>query len=460
MQLPKVKKNSAGVVITEPVGWEEQPLETPLFGEDGIPTLNNSILSRLGAAMPVAPAPEAIDAQMPARGPATAPARKNPQAPQAAPEQASAISALMQSLGPQTSPYGNEFGKDAVAEAQARRDQERDAIAFNRASQQILQGAAKRKGGSFTPDNEMLKMSLESAENPLKDMQAQRDLADKELVRSNALIQHKDSVALGDPNSDISKIYRETAAKKLKMALPENVSASQLDKLLPQLKSMVDGEMTEYQRRSLELAEQRLDLGYDKEGRMKDTLNWSKTEKDELSDAQAKDLYAIDNSMGALGEIKELKALNGTGPIEGRIANWRLASGLDDAKMSVFKLKLGRQLANYVKSISGTAASDAERANLELVLPNAKHDDATFIANLLEFQKELKNSRSRLLEAYRRQGKSVESNLSANQGLGGELAKGKTAPKKASGPAPGSVVMVKGKKYRVGANGDDLEEVK
>lgn len=45
--------------------------------------------------------------------------------------------------------------------------------------------------------------------------------------------------AMGNPDSPISKIYREAASKYLDKEIPSQVSAQQLDKLIPQLKSLV-----------------------------------------------------------------------------------------------------------------------------------------------------------------------------------------------------------------------------
>jgi hypothetical protein len=127
-----------------------------------------------------------------------------------------------------------------------------------------------------------------------------------------------------------------------------------------------------------------------------------------LDNKQVDSVYAVDDTIGKLRELEELKPAFDTGPIAGRVAAFRQTVGMDDASRTAFKNKTQRLLASYIKNISGTAASDNERNFLQSILPNANMNDETFLLAAQDFQKELEASKERLLNTYEKQGKVVE----------------------------------------------------
>lgn len=61
-------------------------------------------------------------------------------------------------------------------------------------------------------------------------------------------------------------------------------------------------------------------------------------------------------------------------------------AGMDDPKRAAINTQLGLNLADYIKSISGTAVNENERAFLTSITPNADTDEDTLYENLNAFQ--------------------------------------------------------------------------
>lgn len=351
-------------------------------------------------------------------------------------------------------PYGNELNDAALKAAQADKAKWAGIASMGKGADKILSAATHSKIDSSAMDD-----VIKRGEAGEKDILTRRAGKDKELERQSALIKGELEQEKGNATSFVSQTYREIA-KKLKPGLniPDGVTAAQLETVLPVLKELAKKEMDEYQRVRLEQAWRRLDLGDKTYGLKEKTQNWREKEKGELSDKQVEAVDSLDQTMGVIDEIDELKPAFGTGPLTSRVADFRRATGFDDAKMTAFKQKLGRNLANYIRSMSGLAVTDQERAYLTTLVPNDKLDDAAFLESIKTFRNELERTKSRKLENFRRQGKEgVSAFTDKNVGYKGELSE---PPKqKDSKPSAGSVVTVKGKRYRVADDGDTLEEI-
>lgn len=80
-----------------------------------------------------------------------------------------------------------------------------------------------------------------------------------------------------------------------------------------------------------------------------------------------------------------------------------------DPEYARFAAKVNRNLAELIRSISGTAASDKERANLKTIEMSTDDPDKSFDAKLADSKQRLLEIRDIELEAQRRAGKKVES---------------------------------------------------
>lgn len=162
-----------------------------------------------------------------------------------------------------------------------------------------------------------------------------------------------------------------------------------------------------FRQQEIENAKTRLELEKDREQRLLGQGNVKQDlarEKQSLASqqfalSQEKAAQLSDKQLNNIGEIQNVKnqldsfnldTLNSTGPIEGRIKNLASNMGLStDAKFEDLKAGIGSTLANYIKSMSGTAASDREVARLQSILPSVKDNNLQFITKLNRFKKEL-----------------------------------------------------------------------
>lgn len=86
---------------------------------------------------------------------------------------------------------------------------------------------------------------FKAADQPVKDVENRQDSAMKAIKGQSAQEQLKNEIAKEDPKSDISKIGRQILADAAKQAgspleLPENISLSNMEKLLPGIESMAN----------------------------------------------------------------------------------------------------------------------------------------------------------------------------------------------------------------------------
>jgi hypothetical protein len=208
-----------------------------------------------------------------------------------------------------------------------------------------------------------------------------------------------------DPNSAASVGMRHFAKPmmaKLGIKIPDNMSYNQMAKMSPMLVSMFNSqenreariESAKLQREGMQL--QREQMRQDKKDKMS-----------QPSDKQISGLTDLDNALSALDSIESQKDKFDTGPVS-NVQN-KLAGmiGVDDSKKSAFKAQVGDQLAQYIKSISGAAVSDQERAFLLQNLPTMADNDATFKAKLHIVKSRLQTNKANFMKNLQAQGKSV-----------------------------------------------------
>jgi len=106
-----------------------------------------------------------------------------------------------------------------------------------------------------------------------------------------------------------------------------------------------------------------------------------------------------------LKDIKRRKPKFDTGPIRSRANAAAQLVGQDDPEYTAFKADVNDQLAQYIKNISGAAASDKERAFLSGIQITTNDNDETFMKKLESAIGKVERARNAALEAQRNLGK-------------------------------------------------------
>lgn len=141
----------------------------------------------------------------------------------------------------------------------------------------------------------------------------------------------------------------------------------------------------------------------------KNVTRQEKIEKEQrLGDKQVEAMSGYDKALNSIQSIRAGKSEFDTGPLAGRANALAGMVGIDDPKKSAFRAEVQDQLAQYVKSISGGAVSDSERASLMQNLPNMNDNDATFNAKLDALEKRLQGYKQTELSNLKKQGKNVK----------------------------------------------------
>lgn len=173
--------------------------------------------------------------------PARTPASEVTKAPPAAPIERPVLLRKAQDL------YGDELSDEAIKRAQAARNQTNTLALFGMAGNQIASGLASRSGAQVNPESAVLSEILKRSNQGVEDIQARRAAKDQvvkskaaQLDLQKAQLETNDKAAMSDPKSSISKLYREVASKRLKLDLPDTVSASTMEKIIPLIKREAD----------------------------------------------------------------------------------------------------------------------------------------------------------------------------------------------------------------------------
>jgi hypothetical protein len=164
--------------------------------------------------------------------------------------------------------------------------------------------------------------------------------------------------------------------------------------------------MTEFQRQSLALREKTLELEKGAETRrMKglglsiDKFGLTKDQAAQLSDKQAANLSEIDATIRGLERISTLKKDVNTGPLSSRGQAAMELIGEASPEFTELKSEVEKNVAAYIRAISGAQASELEVARLKRVAPTINDDDETFKNKFAAYEKIIKRSQKSLANA-------------------------------------------------------------
>jgi len=133
-----------------------------------------------------------------------------------------------------------------------------------------------------------------------------------------------------------------------------------------------------------------------------------KEQEARLTPKQISDVTALDNALGVINNIQAEKPKFDTGPVSARQNSLAQMFGMDDAQKSKFKADIQSNVAEYIKSISGAAVSDQERAFLLQNMPTMADNDATFSAKLQLVKDRLERNKDNMLTNMNKSGKNVK----------------------------------------------------
>lgn len=186
--------------------------------------------------------------------------------------------------------------------------------------------------------------------------------------------------------------------------------------LLEQYKALAKaqgGDLTAYQKQSLQLQKDRMDLQREleagRENRSDKNMSLREKQQNRISDKQLDALDSYDQTLNSFARIKELKSKIDTGPIaEKRNAAARLV-GLDDPNVTALRTEILDTLATKIKALSGTAANESEVKRLAVTLPELSNSDEVFNRKLEDAEQRIKEAYEIRKKSYEKQGKDVSS---------------------------------------------------
>lgn len=116
---------------------------------------------------------------------------------------------------------------------------------------------------------------------------------------------------------------------------------------------------------------------------------------------------SYNKALGFLDSIEKDKENIDTGKISSAVSSAREFFGQGDPEVVNFKAKVGQNLVDYIKSISGAAVTNEERSALTKLVPNISQNDQEFMASLQALKEKLLNYRQIEANALRSSGKIV-----------------------------------------------------
>lgn len=271
----------------------------------------------------------------------------------------------------------------------------------------------------------------------IQEFSLDRDLTKAEREDRDDAMKQKMLADSKDPSSDRSKSAQAILVEDFGFdpAKAATLTAEQIEARIPTLKGRLDREFRdreatenralrerEFSERSKDRAESRkfreeearlrreeMALRRDEAKSQKDLVREDKLEKEaRLSDKQIAQVTEFDDALSSIDSIKRQKDEFDTGPVSSAQSKVAGFFGIDDSKKSAFKAQVQDDLARYIKSISGGAVSDQERAFLIENLPTMSDNDETFKAKLDVVEKRLRKNRENFLGNAEKAGKRVD----------------------------------------------------
>jgi len=124
-------------------------------------------------------------------------------------------------------------------EAQARREQGELAAGIMNVGERFIGAGVQAAGGTYTPNAGGANTVKALSSLPLKDLTEDLSMPGTLNTIESGDISMDNEREFNDPKSAMSIIYRDTAKKFLQLNVPETLSAQDLDKLIPSLKSLI-----------------------------------------------------------------------------------------------------------------------------------------------------------------------------------------------------------------------------
>lgn len=283
---------------------------------------------------------------------------------------------------------------DSLSEAQRQRREAIRSANMDRGIDYLLKGYATGKGGQFEVDEVGYKAKIDQAGIPVTEIDEQFKATQSKQKISLDDLKNADAKSLSDPNSSVSKAYRDYA-KTLGANVGNNVPASQLETLRPLIEKQASLEEARMAR-----AENRADRALDRDLRMKELS--AKTD-DDIVKLEKKEVLKEDREIkkenrktreqlnvaetGLEKQLRDLEetqkmfktyskgSIGGTGPLVTIGGATKIASAKTQMLDSAFKGLNLDTMSKLFAGMSRAVDSDAERRAFEAAQPSLSNDD-------------------------------------------------------------------------------------
>jgi len=356
--------------------------------------------------------------------------------------------------------------QDALLRAQGRAEEVSNMGLLAKASRGFLNAGLERAGGKAMEAG-VAEDIMKSANRPVDELNQQIEARKQALGIAESERKDKEAKDLRDPNSDVSKQYRDIA-KQIGVTVQDNIPAAVIK---DQIDLVFKGREADLNRRlkESELALRREDMAAKREDRLS---KGAAQEQKEIAKEDRKIRRDLDEAESSLtSKIQQLKDVKkefedttkgftlGTGPFATLGGTTKFISQ-DLQKLDTKFNQVG--LDEMVKMFSGMSKavdSNAERAKFESTQPSLTLDDDV---NRDLFKTKIEAAES-LLKKTREAKKKYDKYGTFDPSVMRQESKDSQADKQPSSAqgqyTPGSIVNYGGKRYRVGSDGDSLEEI-
>ena len=397
--LPLPNGGLVGQDLTDYIKQDPGPVATTGFNpanpgtsEDSEPSLFSRISDKLRAKQEAGDVGVSGNGSALSRGPASTKSIDSPLTPSASPVEAKKAS----------SPYGDDLNDEALKAQQNTANFLRMAGMLGNAGSTI--GSALSRGAA--KDVAIGDDTIKGADQGVKNLLQRREGKDAESKREKAMLELNDEKAASDPNSDLSKTLREGLKTVIPgLNIPEGTSALQLKNMGFNMGTLVSAKIAADARRDAAL--QRKDDKKATSSLAREKFEENKKDKAKLENSQLKVVNEYDKALSTVDSIINDKSKFDTGKASfgtNAVAAW---IGLDDADKSAFKADVQDNLAAYIKNLSGTAASDKERASLMQNIPSVYDNDKVFEQKAGNLKKRLARLKDVELTNFEKNGKDV-----------------------------------------------------
>lgn len=300
------------------------------------------------------------------------------------------------------SPYGDDLNDEALKSQQNTANFLRMAGMLGNAGSTI--GSALSRGAA--KDVAIGDDTIKGADQGVKNLLQRREGKDAESKREKAMLELNDEKAASNPNSSLSKTLRDGLKTVIPgLNIPEGTSALQLKNMGFNMGTLVSAKIAADARR--DAAKDRAETKETTSSLAREKFEENKKDKAKLENSQLKVVNEYDKALSTVDSIINDKSKFDTGKASfglNAAASW---IGLDDADKSAFKADVQDNLAAYIKNLSGTAASDKERASLMQNIPSVYDNDKVFEQKAVNLKTRLARLKDVELTNFEKNGKDV-----------------------------------------------------